>query len=413
MGKPGKPGGGGAGLGRELRTENKTSWFSQLFSTKKPSTLLRSALFGFTLVELLVVIAIIGVLIALLLPAVQAAREAARRSMCVNNIKQLSIAVHNLHDTHNRLPQTIQIEEAYQYCAKNSPASGFTWDHGSIQVWRWGHFLQLLPYVEQQAIYEDRVARIGSLDAWRPEVQFKSSTFICPSDSKKSLDNRFLNYLGCRGDLVPSYRDDPGDIRGVFRKGRGSNGEPGSCDFAVISDGLSNTLMLSEGAMSGADPAGTVSNAPHKGVLIDDSPNRTTGAYPQTCASIQSLGSQTIADSSIGTRLLDGVGTFALFHAILPPNYPSCGPAGPWAGMESDDVIRTASSYHPGGVNASMADASVRFFSDMIDSGPILTNLSALSGISSGLPAAYSGPSFWGVWGALGSTGGGETNTVE
>ncbi|MDR2439231.1 MAG: DUF1559 domain-containing protein, partial [Planctomycetaceae bacterium] len=190
------------------------------------------------MVELLVVIAIIGVLIALLLPAVQAAREAARRSMCVNNIKQLSIAVHNLHDTLNRLPQTVNIEEVYQYCAKNSPSTGFTWDVGGGQRWRWNYILQILPYMEQQAIYEDRVNRFGAIYSNSAAAQFKNSAFLCPSDSNKSLDNRYLNYVGCRGDLVPNYRNDPGDIRGVFRKGRGANGEPGSCDFAVVSDGL-------------------------------------------------------------------------------------------------------------------------------------------------------------------------------
>jgi prepilin-type processing-associated H-X9-DG protein len=81
--------------------------------------------------------------------------------------------------------------------------------------------------------------------------------------------------------------------------------------------------------------------------------------------------------------------------------------------MESANVIHTASSYHTGGANASMADGSVRFFSNSIDSGSILTDLSTLSGVTSGFPASYAGPSFWGVWGALGSTGGGENKSIE
>jgi prepilin-type processing-associated H-X9-DG protein len=380
------------------------------------------------LVELLVVIAIIGVLIALLLPAVQAAREAARRSMCTNNVKQLSIAVHNLHDTHSRLPQTIQIEEEYQYCAKNAPSTGFTWEPGGGQHWRWNHMLQILPYMEQLAIYEDRVTRIGSLASYSAGSQFKSSALLCPSDPNKNMDNRFLNYVGCRGDLVPHYRNDSGDVRGVFRKGRGAGGEPGYCDFAVISDGLSNTLMWSEAAMAAtvSTPASgtyTVSNVPLKGFLVSVTFDRTTGAYPKTCASKQSLGntitpSETAAVGNgggiiAGTRIFDGVGQFALFHAILPPNYPSCGNPGQYGAMESADTIHTASSYHPGGVNASMADGSVRFFSNTIDPGPILTDLSTLSGFTSGLPTKYTGPSFWGVWGALGTTGGGENKSIE
>jgi prepilin-type processing-associated H-X9-DG protein len=84
-----------------------------------------------------------------------------------------------------------------------------------------------------------------------------------------------------------------------------------------------------------------------------------------------------------------------------------------YGAMESANVIHTASSYHPGGVNASMADASVRFFSNSIDPGPVLTDLSTLSGVTSGLPEKYTGTSFWGVWGALGSTGGGENKSIE
>ena len=106
---------------------------------------------GFTLVELLVVIAIIGVLVALLLPAVQAAREAARRSQCTNNIKQIGLAVHNHHDTYNAFPKGTQNGKA-----------------GPLAAPRITYMIALYPYLEQENTYRrwDPTVSIGTPDAY-------------------------------------------------------------------------------------------------------------------------------------------------------------------------------------------------------------------------------------------------------
>jgi prepilin-type processing-associated H-X9-DG protein len=282
--------------------------------------------------------------------------------------------------------------------------------------------LQILPYVELQARYDDILSQFGTLTPWT--AQFKHSTFLCPSDRNKNMSNRHLNYVGCRGDLMVGYRFDPGDVRGVFRQGCGWSGQPGSCEFAAISDGLSNTLLWSEAAMAGTYSEPTASpfqatNLPLKGFLVTATLDSGAGTYPADCAAKYSLGTMITPPATAevysvaGINMFDGAGYKAVFYAMLPPNYPSCAVSADYAAMEGYQTIHTASSYHPGGVNASMADASVRFFSSTINPGDILTDISTLSGVTSGFPSAYSGPSFWGVWGALGTTAGSESKTVE
>ncbi|MDR1958913.1 MAG: DUF1559 domain-containing protein, partial [Planctomycetaceae bacterium] len=130
-----------------------------------------TARFGFTLVELLVVIAIIGILIALLLPAVQAAREAARRMQCSNNLKQLGLGIHNFHDSNKKLP-------AGMATIHQSPSNG---------QGRFGTLIQLCPYLEQQAMYDafrnktncDDIAANCPTEA----VNVTIAGFVCPSKS--------------------------------------------------------------------------------------------------------------------------------------------------------------------------------------------------------------------------------------
>src|SRR5262249_28880924 len=125
---------------------------------------------GFTLVELLVVIAIIGVLVALLLPAVQAAREAARRSQCTNNLKQIALALHNYHDAHHTLPSG-------NTCHKNVLLHCHTW----IEL--------LFPFIEQQLTYDRLDFHYRTHEMNNPKVLdgFTDSLLICPTDPDGGL----------------------------------------------------------------------------------------------------------------------------------------------------------------------------------------------------------------------------------
>jgi prepilin-type N-terminal cleavage/methylation domain-containing protein/prepilin-type processing-associated H-X9-DG protein len=227
---------------------------------------------GFTLVELLVVIAIIGVLVALLLPAVQAAREAARRSQCSNNLKQLGIALHNYHDTYGKFP-----------------VNYLDWSQSPQH--RGSHLVRLFPFMEQGPLHaqmnfalpgvEDSVDGNGKLLR-----SYIIPTLICPSDAHDGRHpgdpNRGLtNYAGSMGaQLMQSNtgcalntivgvgpgdangdgeswfgtgdreRGDHGDfgrISGVFGRGGDANGfKPWAANFAAIKDGTSQVIAIGE-----------------------------------------------------------------------------------------------------------------------------------------------------------------------
>lgn len=182
---------------------------------------------GFTLMELLVVIAIIAVLIALLLPAVQSAREAARRIQCVNALKQMTLALHGYHDSHGTYPQGYWYKSGYVW-------GGFGWASA------------ILPYVEQGNLYSSLNA---SVSVWEPQNQTLCQThlqfYLCPSDNTSQYgmleryDMRFSmsSYVASFG---PGDMDtNPDDPRGVFYRNSRTS-------LSRIPDGLSNTLGLGE-----------------------------------------------------------------------------------------------------------------------------------------------------------------------
>lgn len=221
---------------------------------------------GFTLIELLVVIAIIAVLIALLLPAVQQAREAARRTQCRNNLKQLGLAMHNYHDVHNSFPPGF-------VRTWNAGPLGNVWgNEGQHAIWSWPTFL--LPFFEQTALHERLspgtllMHQATANPALLPLMQQPLSIFRCPSDPGPPL-NQFRQVpnggsgnvnctTGCVQIATSNYvaTNDSYDIKRslpttTLRRANGMMDQPllyATRRIAELTDGTSNTLMIGERA---------------------------------------------------------------------------------------------------------------------------------------------------------------------
>jgi prepilin-type N-terminal cleavage/methylation domain-containing protein/prepilin-type processing-associated H-X9-DG protein len=330
---------------------------------------------GFTLIELLVVIAIIAVLIALLLPAVQSAREAARRVQCVNNLKQIALAVHNYHDVNNKLP----LGEA----------------PGEVSP-----FVGILPYVEQKLVFD-------SLNFSAPTIAFESlsflsqdlasltagqtyiNTFVCPSEVNQGIRDNFgfsywaTTYAWNAGSWQQSaYRYDGLFGRTLSQTDTHDPNNPNfvipplqALGFAAVTDGLSNTLLVGESA------AGPINNgAPMTrysecyGVSLVASPNDST--LPNLCLALNWQDQAAIASTNgyqwryKGYSFLDGVMGRTWFNTLLPPNKSCCA----FGGGDMVAALKPLSSYHPGGVNAALADGSVRFVKETVNR-PVWTAL--------------------------------------
>jgi prepilin-type N-terminal cleavage/methylation domain-containing protein/prepilin-type processing-associated H-X9-DG protein len=307
---------------------------------------------GFTLVELLVVIAIIGVLVALLLPAVQAAREAARRSQCSNHLKQLGLATHNFESYMKRLP------------------------HGSETAALWGPspHAYLLPVMEQGNVFNQmdqsfahgassQVGSTGNVLSHEAGSTARPKIFHCPSDmyTFKNLVYGFTNYHTNYGSWVRLQSRWDGVYGTNFTPYGSVPGVPAT-KFGDITDGTSNTLIYAEVCNGiGADPT---KRDPRRDCYEAGGQTQTTA--PAARAAFLALNYQTAATLGgwnwRGYPWREGSIWRNGFNTLLGPNKPCWRPNGEWW-----QLVTPASSYHPAGVNVCLADGSVRFVMESVD----------------------------------------------
>ncbi len=290
---------------------------------------------GFTLIEVLVVVAVIGFLVALLLPAVQSAREAARRSSCANNLHQLGLAISAYESANACLPPG---------CASLA----------SMQV-------RIIPYLDHSDIYNN--INMVVVDAFSDSHENKTvattsvQTLLCPSDNPSGMrltifgPRATTNYAGSRGVEYRDFRDN-GAICCLSSAPVG---------FGHITDGSSTTVVMAEwvvgpGLIELRDPVGSIFETPD---LLAGPGN--LSHFEVECRSL-STPYAIIADNAKGISWILSGYIYSLYNHNLRINRPSC-----WSGGLVQEGVYTASSRHPGGANVLFVDGHTAFVKDTID----------------------------------------------
>lgn len=340
---------------------------------------------AFTLIELLVVIAIIAVLISLLLPAVQSAREAARRAQCINNLKQLGLAAHNYESANGSFPMG------------DHPGRNV---NGSLMRQNFSQWVALSQFIEQGNVFNMINTQIGMY--FGPNATASGigiSALWCPSDGDiagtrypgnqgDGWDNapipmRYSSYAGNGGPHpVHTWNMPAGSSPSTWNKGMfyGLGGNPGTgvvqgpVRIQQITDGTSNTMMFIESNYTKA--------------ANNDKNFGGDGYGPKWWTSAD------YGDGVIGTA--------------VPPNYYKGFVSGRSIYMRGDDYPMTANSFHPGGVNVAMADGSVKFIKDSVASWSVPAAGTYYGGNAYNLTGRQ-----YGVWQALSTINGGEVISAD
>ncbi len=358
---------------------------------------------GFTLIELLVVIAIIAVLISLLLPAVQSAREAARRAQCINNLKQLALACHNYESANGSFPMGRSVQ---QYISQA----------GSFQTYAdgWGAMAELLQYTEQNSLYNAINQNLGPYQIRNYTVINTGINLLwCPSDGDilglrffeasagwdgATLPITYTSYRGVIGTFTANPMDPAsggtdssttqlGAYEGILRETGGPSwlgwASQGPVRIAAITDGTSNTFLFGETAQSKL----------LKFKVGTSTPCDNTGNCPFE-------GQGWWADSDFGDSSMSTFYPINVKGAEVTTLAGSCEPANVGG--------TTATSMHPGGANFAFADGSVKFIKESINSW----NYLLISRDANCLPV-YPVGFMRGVYQALSTRNGGEVISAD
>ncbi len=398
---------------------------------------------GITLVELLVVLAVVGVMAALLLPAVQVAREATRKVSCINNLRQLGLGLHHYHGVHRQLPtqltgtgNDLRGPDRFYLASDRTANQSLSFLVG------------LTPFIEQQALWE-QISHPNSVDLFHPGVprsppwpamgptvtaetqqnelprtsvfndgyppwMTEIPTFRCPSDPGTGLPAMGRsNYAACLGDANRFH--DAGPLSSFLRfdstraleirvSGRGVFVPRSKATLRGITDGLSYTIMVGEIASDLGDR--NVSTRPNEDVgtvEVQDRPTACRNDVDPERPSFWKASAKLLSrqNEGRGFRWANGNGPFTSFNTILPPGSELCVRFGP-TGLG----ILPPSSRHPGGVHCLMSDGAIAFISESIEAGRSEQGTVRMGG-SADRAAAAESP--YGLWGAMGTKDARET----